>query len=156
MLRFVRKLTKRSVTTVENRSLIKLINEISKIYYDKIAKISDIEFSNEKTPLLILSELSQRDGLSQSELVRSTHMKGSTVSIAISKMEERGYIVKEDNNYDKRSVKIYLTKKGRELNDKIIDQLKSIESSIISGISPREARIVAFALETVLENCKRI
>jgi len=141
---------------VENRSLIKLINEISKIYYDKIAKISDIEFSNEKTPLLILSELSQRDGLSQSELVRSTHMKGSTVSIAISKMEERGYIVKEDNNYDKRSVKIYLTKKGRELNDKIIDQLKSIESSIISGISPREARIVAFALETVLENCKRI
>jgi len=156
MLKFVRKLTKRSVTTVENRSLIKLINEISKIYYDKIAKISDIEFSNEKTPLLILSELSQRDGLSQSELVRSTHMKGSTVSIAISKMEERGYIVKEDNNYDKRSVKIYLTKKGRELNDKIIDQLKSIESSIISGISPREARIVAFALETVLENCKRI
>ena len=141
---------------MENRSLIKLINEISKIYYDKIAKISDIEFSNEKTPLLILSELSQRDGLSQSELVRSTHMKGSTVSIAISKMEERGYIVKEDNNYDKRSVKIYLTKKGRELNDKIIDQLKSIESSIISGISPREARIVAFALETVLENCKRI
>ena len=98
--------------------------------------------------------LSHNDGISQSELVKGTHMKGSTVSIAISKLEEMGYIVRENNPHDLRSVKVYLTEKGRQLNSRIREIIKDKEELIMSGISPKELRITTFVLETMLDNLK--
>ena len=120
---------------MENKTVMMLIYEISKLFDDAISKHPDNIFANEKTPRLILMILSQNDGISQSELVKSTHMKGSTVSVAISKMEEMGYIVRENNLNDKRCVRVYLTEKGRQLDRRIREIIASAEEEIMSGIS---------------------
>ena len=107
------------VYNFQNKTFLNLINEISKISEDIISKHPEMKEINEKTSRLILMELSSSDGMTQSQLVKATHMKGSTVSLAINKMEEKGYVVRENNPYDMRSVRVYITGKGMELSDKI-------------------------------------
>ena len=139
---------------MENKTAMMLVYEISKLFDETISKHPENIFANEKTSRLILMILSNNDGISQSELVKGTHMKGSTVSIAISKLEEMGYIVRENNPHDLRSVKVYLTEKGRQLNSRIREIIKDKEELIMSGISPKELRITTFVLETMLDNLK--
>ena len=65
-----------------------VINEIAKVFDDIMSKCPENLFATDKTPRLILMLLSYKDGMTQSELMKATHMKGSTVSIAINKLEE--------------------------------------------------------------------
>ena len=44
---------------------------------------------------------------------------GSNVSYNVKKMVENGYIVQERSVYDRRSVHVQLTKKGRDLRDRL-------------------------------------
>ena len=140
---------------MENKTALMLICEISKLFDDAISKHPDNPFTNEKTPRLILMILSESDGISQSELVKATHMKGSTVSLAIAKLEEMGYIARESNPYDMRSVRVYLTEKGRQLNRKIKELTDAVEASVMFGISQKELRVTTYALDTMLENLKK-
>ena len=140
---------------MENKTSMMLVYEISKLFDEMVSKHPDNIFANEKTPRLILMILSQNDGISQSELVKSTHMKGSTISIAISKLEETGYIARENNPYDMRSVRVYLTEKGRQLNARIKEIIRDTEIKIMEGISAREQRAASFILNSMLENLKK-
>ena len=138
------------------KTALMLVNEISKVFDGIMAKCPENVFFNEKTSRLIIMILSHRDGLTQSELVKATHMKGSTVSVAITKMEETGYVKRLNNQYDLRSVRVYLTEKGRELNDTMMRIIKDVDNEIMKGISPREARAALSVLYTMLNNAKNI
>ena len=138
------------------KTALMLVNEISKVFDGIMAKCPENVFFNEKTSRLIIMILSHRDGLTQSELVKATHMKGSTVSVAITKMEETGYVKRLNNQYDLRSVRVYLTEKGRELNDTMMRIIKEVDNEIMKGISPREARAALSVLYTMLNNAKNI
>ena len=97
-----------------NRTVLMMINEISKFFEDEMIKNKDFAILKDKTARHILSHLSSNDGATQQELVVVSQMKGSTVSVAVRKLETEGYLQRETNEYDMRSVKVYLTKKGRE------------------------------------------
>ena len=79
-------------------------------------------------------------------------MKGSTVSVAVTKMEDEGYLVRKSNENDMRSVKIYLTKKGRMLSDRTKNYLEQIDSKIMYGIAERDIRITKYVLEKMIDN----
>ena len=138
------------------KTALMLVNEISKVFDGIMAKCPENVFFNEKTSRLIIMILSHRDGLTQSELVKATHMKGSTVSVAITKMEQTGYVKRLNNQYDLRSVRVYLTEKGRALNDTMMRIIKEVDNEIMKGISPREARAALSVLYTMLNNAKNI
>ena len=67
-----------------NRTLLMVATEIVKLFEDKISK-NDVIMFKDKTARLILAYLSRYDGATQHELVKATQMKGSTVSVAITK-----------------------------------------------------------------------
>ncbi|MBQ9744979.1 MAG: winged helix-turn-helix transcriptional regulator [Clostridia bacterium] len=138
------------------KTAMMLVNEISKIFDGILAKCPENIFFNEKTSRLIIMILSHRDGLTQSQLVKETHMKGSTVSVAITKMENMGYVKRINNQYDMRSVRIYLTEKGRNLNETMMKIVTELDEQIMKGISPREARAALSVLNTMLINVKNI
>ena len=139
----------------EGKTALMLINEISKLFDELMAKCPENIFYNEKTSRLIIMMLSINDGLSQSELVELTHMKGSTVSVAITKLEGLGYVKRIENPYDMRSVKVYLTAKGRELDESIRRIINEKDSEIMNGISQKEIRITLSVLNTMLKNIKK-
>ena len=140
----------------QEKTPLYLINEISKIFEDIISKHPEMNELSEKTSRLILMQLSSSDGLTQSQLVKATHMKGSTVSLAINKMEENGYVVRENNPYDMRSVRVYITRRGMELSEKIRGIIGKIEESVLKDLTKKDENNLTSLLELMLSNIKRV
>ena len=136
----------------EERTLLMVINEIAKVFDDIMSQCPENLFATDKTPRLILMLLSFKDGMTQSELVNATHMKGSTVSIAINKLEELGLVRRVDNPADKRSYRIFLTEKGINYNDNIENVLKEKDLLSVKGIAPKDIKSAMNVLNTILEN----
>ena len=136
----------------EERTLLMVINEIAKVFDDIMSQCPENLFSTDKTPRLILMLLSFKDGMTQSELVNATHMKGSTVSIAINKLEEMGLVRRVNNPADKRSYRIFLTEKGINYNDNIENVLKEKDLLSVKGIAPKDIKSAMNVLNTILDN----
>lgn len=134
------------------RSTLMIVNEISKLFDENMMKHNENPIMKEKTARLILAHLSHKDGVPQQELVKITQMKGSTVSVAVTKMENAGYIKRIPSEYDMRSVNIFLTKKGKEISDKTKALLDEKDKKIMQGISDRDIRVAKYVLEKMLDN----
>ena len=134
-----------------NRTLLMMVNELSKLFEDSILEIN-IPILKEKTARMILTYLSHHDGVSQQQLVNITQMKGSTVSVAVTKMENGGLLLRKDDEYDMRVVKIYLTKKGRQIADQIKSALYERNEKIMYGLSERDIRIAKYVIEKMIDN----
>ena len=55
-----------------------LVNMLAKVFEERVAENSENEFLNQKASRFILFTLSINDGISQNDIVRATHLKGST------------------------------------------------------------------------------
>jgi len=86
----------------------------------------------------IISYLAKEDGVPQLELVRLTNFKAPTISITLQKMEQDGYVTRKPDLFDQRSVRVFLTDKGREFNDKMEERVKKFEEEILSDFTVEE------------------
>ncbi|MBE6624224.1 MAG: winged helix-turn-helix transcriptional regulator [Ruminococcaceae bacterium] len=134
-----------------NRTLLMIANELIKLFENEISKKEVVMFKD-KTSRLILAYLSMWDGATQHELVKATQMKGSTVSVAITKMENEGYVKRVQDEYDMRATRVYITKKGLEISTEHKRLLDSIDSSLMTDISERDIRVARYVLEKMLDN----
>ena len=132
--------------------IVSLTTLLSKIYEEQVAEMTDDVFLNQKATRFILAVLSKQEALTQNDLVRVTHMKGSTISVTIAKLEAKGMVYREEDAYDMRCVRVYLTDKGRELSEKRNNILKEVENKGIKSLTPKEIKEAVFVLETYLKN----
>ena len=133
-----------------NTPIISLSTLLSKVYEEKISEITNDKFLNQKATRFILAVLSRENGLTQNDLVRVTHMKGSTISITLSKLEEKGMILRKDDGYDMRCLRVFLSEKGYDLASKHREVLNTVESNARKDITPNELKQAIYVLETYL------
>ena len=110
----------------ENISILSIINWLAKEIDEVISQNTDNKLLNQRAVRYILLALSVEDGVTQNDIVRVTHLKGSTISLAIDKMIDGGLVVKKDDSYDKRAFRVYLTDEGLKLKkqvDNIMEQI---------------------------------
>ncbi len=74
------------------------------------------------------------DDLTVGELTVRGYYLGSNVSYNVKKMVESGYLVQERSQHDRRSVRVHLSEKGKELKEKLtsifrrhMEELNSVE-----------------------------
>lgn len=85
--------------------------------------------------LVLLKELSARDGDSVSKLTRAVHLSQATVTGILDRLEKRELVRRQRSDEDRRRVQIWLTDAGRELlaeaptllQEEFIDQLASLD-----------------------------
>lgn len=135
----------------QKRTPLVVANQLSKLYEDSMYG-EENSILKEKTARIILIYLSYKNGVTQQELVRVTQMKGSTVSVAISKMEKQELVRREENENDMRSVKIFITDKGRRLEAEIEAFLKANEKKLMKGIPEKDIKIALYVLERMIDN----
>lgn len=82
--------------------------------------------------------LHDRDGLTQQELSKITHLTAPTVSITLQKMEQNGLITRTPDPQDMRQIRVSLTDKGRELHEVVFGIIRETEKHVLTGISPEE------------------
>ena len=80
------------------------------------------------------------DQLTVGELTLRGYYLGSNVSYNVKKMGENGYLEQERSRHDKRSIRVSLTDKGKDLH-KLIDDMFERHESKLDGTKLTEDRL---------------
>ncbi|MBE6662927.1 MAG: MarR family transcriptional regulator [Ruminococcaceae bacterium] len=135
-------------------SPLALIRWVSSEYEELITKETEgHKILNQKAVRSVLKILTINNGISQNELAREVHLQGSTISVALVKMEEEGLIRREASSNDKRKVNVYMTSSGYEMIktlDKVIDKM---EEKMLDGLTDSEKYDLHYYLTKILKNC---
>lgn len=128
-----------------------LMNEITKLMGDRI-RSSGEQALMQKSSRLLMMELAHRDGRTQLDLVKATHLKAPTVSVTLQKMERDGIIMRKPDEYDLRAMRVYLTEKGREMDRAVIERIHEEETVIMQGVTERETEVLLEILTKMRNN----
>ncbi len=131
---------------------ITLVNMLGKVFEEKVSEITENDFLNQKASRFILFTLSINDGISQNDIVRATHLKGSTISVALAKLEKEGYVKRINDAYDQRQIRVYITEKGDKLNADRREMIQNLEKKAFKGLTAKEEKNAAFVLATMIKN----
>ena len=131
---------------------MKLIGEISRMMGDKIREKCDDNPISQKSGRLILIELAKRDGRTQLDLVNATHLKAPTISVALQKLEHEGIVHRRPDEYDLRATRVFLTEKGRELDNKIRKRVTEEEALAMVNLTDAECETLMKLLGKIKQN----
>jgi len=134
------------------RTPMMLISEIHRLMGDKIREKGDDNPISQKSGRLILMELAKRDGKTQLELVNATHLKAPTISVALQKLEHDGIVLRRPDEYDLRATRVFLTDKGRELDNKIRRRIMEEESLATVNLTEEECDTLIKLLGKIKQN----
>ena len=128
-----------------------MTNEVSKLFRDIINRdVEKLGVQNSYRQLLF--HLSRKDGMSQLELARATHLKAPTVSVTLKNMEADGLVERKGDINDLRIIHVYLTDKGRQTDDKIREIHHMLDSRMTDGISQEELDALVATLTKMRDN----
>lgn len=78
----------------------------------------------------ILLNISTSEGAPATKIAPLMGLESRSLTRALKSLEEKGYIYKEKDPYDKRSVRIFLTEKGIETKGKTIETVKAFNQFV--------------------------
>ncbi len=130
---------------------IMLCNEVSKMFRNTMRESVDdprIQGSYRE----ILFHLAREDGKTQLELARLTHLKPPSVSVALVKLEDEGYVIRQADTVDQRCTRVYLTDKGKGIDKKARDVIRTLDLRAVKGFSEDEIKQLTVLLFRLREN----
>ncbi|GAA3384174.1 MarR family winged helix-turn-helix transcriptional regulator [Cryptosporangium minutisporangium] len=107
---------------------------------------------------LLLMQLMERDGQSQSQLLASVGLDHSTVSKSLRRMEDAGLLRREAAAHDRRVLLVYLTDKGRAMREPLERMWARLEELSTRALEPGQIEtFVALAgtIERSLRNSEQ-
>ena len=97
----------------------------------------------------------ERDGLTQRELSDEAGVMEPTTFAALRAMEELGYIVRKQTAANRKNVYVYLTRKGRALEAKLVPLAEEVNRIAVRGASAGDVKATRRTLLAVIENLSR-
>jgi len=132
-----------------------LINQISRMFDERMRGVLPAGHPlTQNSCRFIMGSLMHHDGLTQQELVSNTNMKAPTISVALRNLEEEGMVRREPDPSDLRSVRVYLTEKGRVVDEEFREKLRQTDRLLMQGFSAEEEETLIRLLLAVRENIR--
>ena len=85
-----------------------------------------------------LRVLWQEDGISQRELSHRVGIMEPTTASALNNMERKGFVRRLRNRGDRRVVNVFLTERGRALEDKLLPLAREVNRVAVAGLGEEE------------------
>lgn len=129
-------------------SLLREIGSITRC----IQYLSDIEykkFNLQKGQFMYLVRIYENPGINQRDLSKMMNVDKTTVAKVVVKLENEGYIRRENSIEDKRVMKLYPEEKSNDIYERIIDFENNNLDLILDGMSQGE-------IEELINNLKAI
>lgn len=101
---------------------------------------------------MFLLDLYMKDGKNQEEISDNLKIDKGTTARAIKKLEEQGFVIRIKNENDKRSNKIYLTDKAKDIKENVFDILDDWNQKISMILTKEEEKTMKNILKKVCEN----
>lgn len=148
-----------SFVLVPEQNPMSLIGEISRLMNTRLLTGETKKSLLQKSSRLIMIELAKNEGVTQLDLVKSTHLKAPTVSVTLQRLENEGYICRKTDSYDLRSVRVYMTEQGREFNRIVVERVRKEEDDILKCLNDSESKQLMKLLlkirENMIEDCEK-
>ncbi|MEB3370504.1 MarR family winged helix-turn-helix transcriptional regulator [Saccharopolyspora mangrovi] len=100
---------------------------------------------------LLLMQLLDRDGQTQSELLESVGLDHSTVSKSLRRMQDAGLLVREPATHDRRVMVVHLTDKGRAMREPIAALWQTLEETSARNLSAQQAESFVDIAYSIIE-----
>lgn len=127
---------------------ISVIYRLSQIYFDEKLFSYNISCGQQ----FFLLRIYENPGISVMELSLLDCFDKGTTARAVKKLEEEGYIKREENINDKRANKLFLTKKAYAVIDFIKSMLVDWNNEITKDLTEQEKEIVNDIVEKMAKN----
>ena len=86
----------------------------------------------------LLMLLWEQDGLTQSAIVETLELSQPTVAKTIDRLEKKGILSTRPDSEDKRIVRVFLTPKGRSLQDEVMLSFENMAEQLLAGFAREE------------------
>jgi DNA-binding MarR family transcriptional regulator len=100
----------------------------------------------------VLRRLWQEDGLSPGQIARQLGLATPTVTRAATRMEAAGLLRREPHPTDGRLVRLWLTPRGRDLEQVIGPEMRALTERTLTGFSSDERAALVGALQRIARN----
>lgn len=124
--------------------LIVLMNHYAKWYIKKVLIDSNLQTPDEFSFLITLMTY---DNLSKSELITKQVMEKTSGSEVLRRLIKRGMIAEVADKDDKRSIRVSITKIGREEILKILPLMSKVTKIVVGNLNPEEINTLSYLLK---------
>jgi DNA-binding MarR family transcriptional regulator len=100
----------------------------------------------------LLMELWQGDGQTQAELAEALAVEPPTITKMLQRMESAGLVQRKPHPDDRRAQLVYLTARGKRLQQKVDRLWGQLATRAVSGLSDRQQATLRSMLGTITEN----
>lgn len=126
--------------------LVSILYRKNQVYLNQALKSLDIT-ATEMSSLLCLYH---SDGVTQDEMSHYLLIDKAAIARAIVSLLDKGLIIKEKDDVDKRANRIYLSIKGKQLETSIRSILKGWNDLLIEDIDPKDVETMFHVLEKMV------
>jgi DNA-binding MarR family transcriptional regulator len=105
---------------------------------------------------LVLRCLWIENGLPISDISDRLQEAGGTMTGVLDRMEERSLIVRVKDPADRRVWRVFLTKKGQELESELMPVLMQNRKQFVKGIPPKDLQTFERVVDVLMMNCREL
>lgn len=101
---------------------------------------------------LVLAQLAETDGCSQSDLAEALSVKPPSITKAVRKLEDAGLVERQRDPNDARIQQVFLTEDGKEMIPPIEACWSRTEETMLNGFTTEERLLLRRMLIQIQEN----
>ena len=128
-----------------------LIEDITKIIFDKQKYSTISRLGLSKYERLILLYLSKHGNVTQLEIAKATRLKPPTVSVTVKRMCQKELVVRTTDPDDQRALRVNLTEKGAKINKESVADIEQSQKKLLTNITKSELNTINDILVKMLD-----
>ena len=144
-----------TIETMEHECLLNVLYTATMLYkasyiYFRQYGITDAQFN-----VLIQLQYEKQQGLSQADLGRRLVVNKADMTGIIDRLEKAGLVGREDHPKDRRINIIKITRKGRDIVNKLEPGYFTGVKKVMSGMSKNDMKTIMKGMEKIRENVRQ-
>ena len=105
------------------------------------------------TPFYCMKNISKFEGITAGNLAASLHVRPSSLTSMLIKLENDGLIERKKDETDSRAIRVYLTEKGKEEIRKEHDQHRAKYDFLAEELTPEETEEFCRVAQKIIDIC---
>lgn len=98
---------------------------------------------------ILLYLLEERDGVKSKDLQKTVILDSASLTGHIDRMERAGFIERKPDPIDRRAIRIYLTKKGKDMETIIKTIGEELKETLQAGVPQDKIKLFKMALDMI-------
>ena len=103
----------------------------------------------------ILMILTREDGIGQKELAERLQIRAATLSELLDKMQKNGWIVRKNNEHDRRKINIHITEEGKAVSEQNREARNEMAEKMFGVLSDAEKETLKKLFERLDESLQQ-